>query len=121
MAESNLKTATECRTLFPGFKHPGNVTQAIKDKRPEVRKALKGAVLFACVTKQAKFFGEVFGDVIPNTEDHQRGWLVLAKSGVPPKLFEAYDQGNWSYVSMLFGIALTGIEHGRLGNPPSGI
>lgn len=74
----------------------------------------------ACVKEQAAFFGEAFGHIIPPTDDVQRGWLVLMKVGLPPKLFEAYDQQNWPFVSMLIGVALAGIENGRLGNPLSG-
>lgn len=96
------------------------VQRALKDADPAARKRLRAIILFACVEKQAKFFGEAFGDIIPQTDDTQRGWLVLMKAGLPPKLFEAFDQQNWPFVSMLMGVALAGIVNGRLGNQVPG-
>lgn len=98
----------------------GGVVAALKDPDPEFRKRLRAVVLMACVKEQAVFFGEAFGHIFPPTNDVQRGWLVLMKAGLPPKLFEAYDQQNWPFVSMLLGVALAGIENGRLGHPLSG-
>lgn len=92
------------------------VKRALESTAPGARQKLRAAVLFACVKTQAKFFGEAFAHIIPYNDDTQRGWLVLTKAGLPPKLFEAYDQQNWPFVSMLIGVALKGIEHGRLGN-----
>jgi hypothetical protein len=102
------------------YPYAGRAVAVLQDARPEVRKALKRIVLFACVEKQGAFFGEAFAHIIPNTEDNQRGWMVLAKLGVPPDLIVAYDQQNWSFVRLLHGVAMSGIEHGRLGNSPSG-
>lgn len=102
------------------YPYKGKVVAALKDQRPEYRRMLKATVLFACVKKQGAFFGEAFAHIIPNTETNQRGWVVLAKSGVPPELIKAFDQENWGFVRMLFGVAMSGIEHGRLGNSPSG-